>query len=97
MKRPQEHYIKDRKGNYTDLIFFDKETGEIVCWMLKSGALQNEWFSVPLSVIKKERPAGFEDMQKKIINEVIPEGDYEESDFEADQLRDENLLAEKGA
>lgn len=94
MKRPQEHYVKGRKGNYTDLIFFDKETGEIVAWMLHSGELK-EWFSVSLEAIKRERPGLFSKMKDKITGEVIPSGDYTESDFETDQLRDENLLAER--
>lgn len=88
-----EHYVKDSKGKYTDLVYFD-ENGAIVCWMLYSGVF-NEWFSVPLSEIRRERPAMLDKFEIKILEEIIPSGDYSvveaKADEQIDQDRDDKI------
>ena len=81
-----EYYV----GN--DLVLYN-DLNVIVGWMIQSDSL-GEYFSVPLEVIKREKPTKYNEMQNKIEN--LPEDDHQEAsvDFEIDQNRDDNL---KGA
>lgn len=83
-----EYYHKE-KNQLSDLVIFN-ENGIIVSWFLYSNYL-SDWYNIPLSYLKTDRPGRIEAMQTIIHEQVIPQQRFSEIDDLIDQDRDDKL------